>query len=208
VADLTIPGLGAIAPALADKFEISDASGSDASGYATIQQALGLLASAIAANGDAVAISEVLGVYKRKKTSNQLLAGETLENVTDLVVPVLSGHYYQFRNDVWFQTTATGTGIQLAMSGPITSMKMATFFQNAAANTVSTTSLITSVTGTAAAQVLTAVPTANVTMLGIMLGSFIASGDGNLQIQAAFEAGTTGTTIRAGSTFRVEDFGT
>lgn len=202
MADLTIPGIGAITPALADLVELADADNSNASGRGTLQQVLGLLASAIAANADHAAIRAALGFQTFKTTTAQTGFGTaTLTDVTNATFTVVNGHYYQGRIFVQWRSDTLTSGPIFAMVHGSGAFAARLVVQYDAANTVSASAFLSSsFTGSAVAQTVPDTKTINSNQVAILDFTYMCQADGTLQLQMANEAAAGLITVRAGTT--------
>jgi hypothetical protein len=121
----------------------------------------------------------------------------TLADVTGLSFSVKAGVSYRFEFFVVYQTAATTTGITLSVNGPASPTALA-FWVDVPSN--ATTRVLgnrrTYDTGATGAGV----DTINSNVLAIVRGVITPSADGTLIVRYASEVGSSGVTVKAGST--------
>ena len=142
-----------------------------------------------------------------KKIADQAFNSVVPANVTNLLFPLVAGRYYHFKFVCLVQSDTATVGVGLTVTVPA-----ATRFGAKGSSLISADGTGSeyngAITASADAVVPTAVPTTNTDYIWVLEGLVVPSANGNLQLQARTETGTTNVIVRQGSIGLLWDFGT
>jgi hypothetical protein len=139
--------------------------------------------------------------------ADQTFNSATPANVTSLVFPVVSGRYYSFRFTTLVRSDTLTVGIRSTVTTPTFTIFGATACTIFAADGAGA-EFCGAITASGDAVIPTAVPAINTDYVLVIEGTILPSANGNVQVQAATETGTTVVTVRQGSVGVLTDFGT
>jgi hypothetical protein len=176
--------------ATGERLEYADGQGFrsfTAAGAEKVQQSVGLPTST----------GEVVASTSANVVNNNAVAN-TLENVTGLVLPVLSGVRYWFKATIPYSAAATTTGSRWSLTGPAVSQL--NYYSKYTLTSTTFTSNFLSAFSLPAASNATSLTVGNIALLE---GIIIPSADGDLQVVFASEVSASAITALAGAFLRL-----
>jgi hypothetical protein len=114
----------------------------------------------------------------------------TLTNISELSIPVVAGNAYRFRIWLRYRSTATATGIAVALT---TNTAVGTLSANIRGNTTTTAATLATLNAFNSVLQFSATPLANTDMIIELEGIFVCTTSGNVIPQ--FRSETNGQTI-------------
>lgn len=118
-------------------------------------------------------------------------SNSTLTSITELGIPVVAGNAYRFRFWILYRSTATTTGLVVAMTA--TAGATGTLSANLRNNTSTTTAVMSTLNAFNTVLTYTSTPTANTDFIAEIEGIFVCTASGNIVPQ--FRSETNGQTI-------------
>ncbi len=141
-----------------------------------------------------------------KKAADQTFAAATPANVTDLVFAVVSGRHYHFKFVLLVQSNTLTVGVATSITIPTATRFGATVRALFAADGAAA-EWQGAITASDDAVVPTAIAAINTDYVIVLEGIIVPSANGNAQLRARTETGTTNVIVRQGSCGMLWDLG-